>query len=451
MRGCLAAVIPRQMPVHLLKMWENPRVSATRLDKIAELAFCLCMTHTSKPYTSDLLIIGGGMIGLAKAVAAAQGGLSSVVVDRDDPHDMVADHFDGRASAVAQASRLALEAIGVWDHLGPTTGPIKEIRVTDGPSPLFLHYDFEEVGDEPLGHMAENRHIRSALLQAAQSHELITLCAPSAVEELARGGDQVTARLKDGSKVAAKLVVAADGRGSATRQSAGINVRSWMYDQRAIVATIEHARDHEGIAHERFLPAGPFAILPLKGGHHASLVWTEKADLVDSYMALDEAAFLAEIEDRVGGFLGELSLTGPRFSHPLGFQIAERYLDDRLVLVGDAAHGIHPIAGQGLNLGLRDVAALAEVLTQTKRAGLDIGSQTVLEQYQRWRRSDNMLMAVVTDGLNRLFSNDIPPIALARRLGLAAVNQIPPLKALFMRHAMGQVGDLPRLMRGETL
>ena len=409
------------------------------------------MAKHASSLDADLLIIGGGMIGLATAVAAASGGLSSLVVDREAPEDMVADSFDGRASAVAQASRQALEAIGVWRHLGPTTGPIKEIRVTDGASPLFLHYDFEEVGDEPLGHMAENRHIRGSLLKMAEEVDLVTLLAPADVAHIDRGEQAVTARLADGTDLRARLLVAADGRGSRTRQSAGIGVRSWMYDQRAIVATITHERSHDGIAHEHFLPSGPFAILPLGGGHSSSLVWTEKTDLVDGYMALDDVAFLSEVSDRVGGFLGVLGLTGPRFSHPLGFQIAERYHDQRLVLVGDAAHGIHPIAGQGLNLGLRDVAALAEVLTQTKRAGLDIGSATVLEQYQRWRRSDNMLMAVVTDGLNRLFSNDIPPVALARRLGLAAVNRMPPLKALFMRHAMGQVGDLPRLMRGEAL
>jgi 2-octaprenyl-6-methoxyphenol hydroxylase len=251
--------------------------------------------------------------------------------------------------------------------------------------------------------------------------------------------------------VTARLVVAADGRESRLRSLAGIPVTGWTYPQVGIVATIGHERPHRGIAHERFLPAGPFAILPLGpdgGVHRSSLVWTERAALAAQYLALDDRAFLNEIAERIGGFLGDLTLIGPRFSHPLGLQFAARYTEGRLVLVGDAAHAIHPIAGQGLNLGLRDVAALTEIVADARRLGLDLAHPEGLARYERWRRSDNLLMAGVTDTLNRLFSNDLAPVRLARDLGLAAVNQIGPLKRFLMRHAMGHIGDLPQLMRG---
>ncbi|MEK9725336.1 MAG: FAD-dependent monooxygenase, partial [Rhodospirillaceae bacterium] len=259
-----------------------------------------------------------------------------------------------------------------------------------------------------------------------------------------------------GATVRARLAVAADGRASATRVAAGIGVTSWTYDQTAIVCTVRHDRHHGGIAHERFLPAGPFAILPLAGdppdaGNRSSLVWTERADLAPAMMALDEAGFTAEVARRFGDFLGGLEAAGPRYSFPLGLQFAERMIAPRLALAGDAAHAMHPIAGPGVYKGLRDVAALAEVLVDAHRLGLDLGAQTVLERYARWRRFDNTLMLAATDGLNRLFSNDALPLRLARDLGLAAVDRLPPVKRLFMRHAMGLVGELPRLLRGERL
>jgi 2-octaprenyl-6-methoxyphenol hydroxylase len=262
--------------------------------------------------------------------------------------------------------------------------------------------------------------------------------------------------LSDGRKVKARLAIAADGRNSRTREGAGIRVTHWSYEQAAIVCSVAHERSHDFTAHEHFLPAGPFAILPLMGdldrpGHCSSIVWTERADLAPAIMALDEKNFIAELQRRFGEFLGPLEVIGPKWCYPLSLQFTERTIDKRLALIGDAAHAMHPIAGQGLNMGLRDVAALAEVVLDAKRLGLDIGDGTMLERYQRWRRFDNTLMLAMTDGLNRLFSNDIRPLRLVRDIGLAAVNALPPLKKVFMRQAMGLVGDLPRLMRNQPL
>lgn len=398
----------------------------------------------------DVTVVGAGLIGAALACGLARQGLQVAVIDRIAPNDGIAPAFDGRASAIAHASRIALEGIGLWPLIADETQPIEEIRVSDGPSLLFLHYDHADIGDEPLGHMAENRVLRQGLLELMQKTPGLTIVAPADIVAIDRTDAAATVTLSNGEIIRTQLIAACDGRSSATRKSAGITVTGWTYAQHAIAATIDHTVSHHGIAHERFLPSGPFAILPLRGGHRSSLVWTEKSDLTEAFMALSDDAFLAEIADRVGGFLGSLSLVGPRFCHPLGLQVADRYTDTRLVLVGDAAHGIHPIAGQGLNLGLRDAAALIDILVDAKRYGLDLAHSAGLERYQRWRRADNLLMAGMTDVLNRLFSNDLPPLRLARDLGLAAVNRLPPLKRTFMRHAMGQVGDLPKLMRGQA-
>lgn len=400
---------------------------------------------------TDVAIVGAGLVGATLACALADQGVRVVLVDRQDPRTTTGTGFDGRASAVALAGQRFLAAIGVWPHLAGRCEPIREIRVSDGDAPLFLHYDHREIGDAFLGMMVENRHLRAATLaRMAELKDRITLLAPAGIARFTQTGDAAVLDLADGRRVTAALAVAAEGRDSPLRAQAGIPVTGWTYRQTAIVATIGHERPHRGIAHERFLPAGPFAILPLPddgGVHRASLVWTERASAAAGYLALDEAAFLAEIDTRIGGFLGRLSLIGPRFSHPLGLQFAARYTKGRLVLAGDAAHGIHPIAGQGLNLGLRDIAALADVVADARRLGLDIANADTLQRYERWRRADNLLMAGVTDVLNRLFSNDIAPLKLARDVGLALVNRLPPVKRMFMRHAMGTVGDLPRLMR----
>ncbi len=399
---------------------------------------------------ADVLIVGGGLVGLTLGCALAGAGLRVTLVDREAPGAMLDRAFDGRASAIAHASQRALEAIGVWRGMAAEAEPILEIRVSDGDSPLFLHYDHRELGEGPLGYMVENRTIRRALHATARALPMLDLRAPAELVALERGGAGVLARLADGGEVRAGLVVAADGRDSKLRREAGIRVVSWRYRQSGIVCTVAHARPHRGIAQERFLPAGPFAILPLKG-NRSSLVWTEREELAPAMMALDEAGFEAEVAERFGDHLGALEVVGPRWSYPLALLNAERYVDTRLALVGDAAHAMHPIAGQGLNLGLRDVAALAEVLIEARRLGLDLGAADVLARYQRWRRLDAVTLLAATDGLNRLFSNDVAPVRLARDLGLAAVNRLPPLKRLFMRHARGTVGKLPRLLRGEAL
>lgn len=402
----------------------------------------------------DLIIIGAGLVGLTAAIGAARAGLSVAVIDRTDPQGTTDPAFDGRASALAFATVRMLDTLGIWAHLDPHAQPIQEIRVSDGPignpSPLFLHFDHAELGDGPLGQMVENRHTRIGLLETLKEVEGLTVFAPDTVVDIDRSGPQATVTLESGAVLGGKLVVAADGRMSSTRSRAGIDVTTWAYEQHGIVCAIAFEESHCAIAHERFLPSGPFAILPLTG-NRASLVWTEKSHLTETIMGLSDAAFRSEVQRRVGDFLGHVDVIGGRWSYPLTLSFADRYTADRLALIGDAAHAIHPIAGQGLNMGLRDVAALLDVVVEHHRLGLDIGSQAVLERYARWRRFDNMTLIAVTDSLNRLFANDVAPIAFARDVGLAVVNKIPPLRQFFMSHARGTVGTLPRLLRGEAL
>ncbi len=403
-----------------------------------------------EPNECDVLIVGGGMVGLTLAAALGGAGLMVRVVDRTPVAATTEPEFDGRASAIAAGSREVLDAIGAWPAMAAHAGPILEIRVSDGASPLFLHYDHDELGVGPLGHIVENRHIRRALLDRLAALERVRVIGGREVVAIDRGALGAEARLDDGQRLAARLIVAADGRDSPVRQGAGIGVTAWRYDQAGIVCTVAHARPHRGIAQERFLPSGPFAILPMTG-NRSSIVWTERADLAPRLLALDDAGFADELARRFGDYLGDLRVVGPRFSYKLSLLHAERYVDHRLALIGDAAHAMHPIAGQGFNIGIRDVAALAEVVVDALRLGLDPGATTVLERYQRWRRFDNTVMLALTDGLNRLFSNGIAPLRLARDAGLAAVDKLPALKRVLMRHAMGQVGELPRLVRGQPL
>lgn len=409
----------------------------------------------SETRAADVAIVGGGMVGMTLACALAGAGVRVAVIDRERAAAQAAPAYDGRASAIAHASAQALKGIGIWPLLEPHASPIADIRVADGHpmrgvSPLFLHYDHRDVGAAPFGYIVENRHIRAALGVFAAGLSGLTLLAPAEVTELSRDSHRAEVRLADGGTVGAGLVVAADGRFSRVRKQAGIAATDLRYRQTSIVCTVRHERAHHGVAVELFLPGGPFAMLPMTEDR-CNVVWTERADLAPAYLALGDDAFLDELRRRFGDWLGAIELTGPRFSYPLGVLHAERYTDLRLALVGDAAHAIHPIAGQGLNLGLRDVAALAELIVDSHRLGLDPAGPQVLERYARWRRFDTMLLTAVTDGLNRLFSNDIGPLRLARDLGLAGVNRLPPLKRFLMRHAMGVVGDLPRLVRGEAL
>lgn len=395
------------------------------------------------------------MAGMTLGNALAGAGVATTVIDSSPPADLLAAEYDGRASAIAWGSAQVFKGIGLWPYLEGDAGPILDIRVADGtlergPSLMFLHYDHRDIGDEPFGYMIENRATRRGLFEQAKTLPALELRSPARVASLERTVGGVEAELDDGTRIRARLAVGAEGRKSPTRESAGIPVSHTPYGQTAIVCTVAHECEHNGVAVEYFLPSGPFAMLPMTG-RRMNIVWTERSELVPGFMALDDAAFLAELRRRFDDWLGAIELTGPRFAYPLSLQHAARYTDRRLALIGDAAHGIHPIAGQGLNLGLRDVAALAEAIMDARRIGLDIGGADVLGRYERWRRFDTVLLAAVTDALNRLFSNNIPPVRLARDLGLAAVDRLPPLKKFLMRHAMGAVGDLPRLVRGDAL
>jgi 2-octaprenyl-6-methoxyphenol hydroxylase len=403
---------------------------------------------------TEVLIVGGGMVGLSLGLALARAGILTAVIDRDAPAAKTAEPFDGRASAIAHASRQILEGIGLWAGMAREAQPILDIRVSDGrvgrpAAPLFLHFDHRAVG-APFGHIVENRIIRGALARTVAECPNLSHLAPAELAEASRRANGIEARLADGRRIAARLLVAADGKESRLREEAKIPALRWSYPQAGIVATLAHERPHEGVAHEHFLPSGPFAVLPMTGSR-SSLVWTERRDLAPAMMDLDAKSFAAEIERRFGLSLGRIELIGRRWSYPLDFVHAARYVDLRLALIGDAAHAIHPIAGQGLNLGLRDVAALAEAVVDAARLGLDPGGAEALKRYELWRRFDSLAVATVTDGLNRLFSNDLAPLRLARDLGLAAVERMPALKRFFMRTAMDGMGALPRLARGERL
>lgn len=414
-------------------------------------------SHPLHPASSrvDVAIAGGGMAGLTLAAALGKAGLSVAVIDREKPSSHVAPDYDGRSSAIALGSAQVFRGVDVWPYLQDHAQPIWDIRVVDGHvlrgvSPLFLHYDHADVGDDPFGYIIENRYTRAALHTVIPTLDPVTWLAPDAVTGVDRDAGAATVHLQSGNSVRASLVIAADGKNSALRAEAGIKVTGWDYDQTSIVCTVRHARSHQGTAVELFLPGGPFAMLPMTDDR-SNIVWSDHRDRAAEIMALSDEAFLAELSARFGDWLGDIELIGPRFAFPLSLSHAETYIGNRLALLGDAGHAIHPIAGQGLNMGLRDVAALAEVLVDAHRLGMDLGSVEVLRRYERWRRFDNVLLAAVTDGLTRLFSNDVPPLRLARDLGLAAVNRLPPAKKFLMRHAMGVVGELPRLIRGEAL
>ena len=398
----------------------------------------------------EVIVGGGGMVGLTLAAALGGAGVSVAVVDRRPASAMREPAFDGRVSAIAHGSRTVLAAVGVWDALAGDAEPIREIRVSDGASPLHLHYDSREVEADALGYIVENRHIRQALLRRIEALGCATLVDGASIGRHERGPIEARVWLDDGRELAARLLIATDGRASPLRRAAGLGAVEWRYDQTGIVCTVAHERAHRGIAQERFLPAGPFAILPMTG-NRSSIVWTERSDIASRILALDRDSFAGELAWRFTDYLGALGIEGPVFSYPLALTLAERYTANRLAVAGDAAHAIHPIAGQGFNLGIRDAAALAETIVDAVRLGIDTGSVAALARYARWRRADNFAMLAATDGLNRLFSNDIAPIALGRRLGLAAVNRVPGLKRLFMRHAMGELGERPRLARGIPL
>jgi 2-octaprenyl-6-methoxyphenol hydroxylase len=401
----------------------------------------------------DVLIGGGGMVGLTLGLALAKGGLAVAVADPLPQNTVLDAKFDGRVSALAYAAVRMFQALGVWEHLALHAQPIEDILVTDGapgraPSPFSLHFDADEAGT-PLGHITENRFIRASLFAEAAATPNLTIVSPASLEDLTPEAQGIAGSLSNGDIYTARLAVAADGRDSAMRERMGIGVVGWSYPQTGIVATVEHEKPHNGVAYEHFLPAGPFAILPMTG-KRSSLVWTERDALAPRLMKLPDDEFNAEIASRFGNHLGATESAGPRWSYPLKFHLARAYVKPRFALAGDAAHGIHPIAGQGLNLGLKDAAALAEIVLDAARLGLDFGSVDLLRRYERWRRFDSFTLAAATDALTRLFSNDIAPLRAVRDLGMGIVDRIGPARRFFMRHAGGDVGKLPRLMRGEA-
>jgi 2-octaprenyl-6-methoxyphenol hydroxylase len=399
---------------------------------------------------ADVIIFGGGLVGLALASALDCSGISAIVVDPSDPDERTSAAFDGRTSAVSSSSARMLETVGVADHFPAPGCPILRISVADGLQPGALHFDPAEDG-EPLGWMHENRNLRAALRARAEAGPNLWLLWKSRVESVERGADGVVVSLADGRTLSAPLLVAADGRNSKAREAAGICTARWRYVHQAIVTTIRHQRPHDNVAYEIFYPGGPFALLPMSDdekGHRSALVWSVPSDDAPGWMSLGEDQFAAEARSAMGGFLGAIELAAPRSTYPLGFHHAAQITAERLALAGDAAHAIHPIAGQGLNLGFRDAAALAQVLVEGTRLGLDLGDAQLLDRYQRWRSLDSLMVAMATDGLTRLYGIPGRTASAVRRFGMGLVERIPPLKAQLNAEARGTSGDLPLLLRG---
>ena len=404
---------------------------------------------------SDILIVGGGLNGPALALALAQGGFTATVVDALPRVEMEDADFDGRAYALALGSVRMLRALGLWSEVEGHAQPILDIVVSDGrpgegAAPWTLHFDHAELEEGPMGQMLEDRHLRRALLARLDATPGVQLIDGRRVVDHVVDDTGVSAQLDDGRTLRARLIVGADGRDSPTAARAGIGRKGHGYDQTGIVCALSHEKPHHGVAHQFFMPAGPLGILPLPG-NRCSIVWAEDSVNARRIMALSDEAFLAELRPRFGDFLGRLRLEGRRFAYPLRLTVADRFTASRLALVGDAAHGMHPLAGQGLNMGLRDVAALAEVLWDARRRGEDPGAAAVLHRYLDWRRDDQRRVVAVTDGLVRLFTNPFPPLAWARSLGLALLDVLPPGKRLLARQFMGFAGRQPRLARGLRL
>ena len=413
---------------------------------------CACMIRAMNDV--DILIAGGGLNGPVLAIALAQAGLRVAVVDPRPADARAGDNFDGRAYALAVASQRLLKALGLWQGLAGDSQPIRQVKASqgqpgEGAAPFFLHFDSAEIEEGPVGYMLEDRFLYRALL-AAMRDQVQHLPGLSVTDQQATANG-IEATLSDGRRMRARLLVGADGRGSGVAARAGIRRQGWDYGQTALVAAIAHERPHDGTAQQYFMATGPLAILPLPG-NRSSVVWSETHDNARVIAALPDDAFLDVLRPRFGDYLGNISLAGARFTYPLSLSLADRYVADRVALVGDAAHGVHPIAGQGLNLGLRDVAALAEVLVDAARRGEDIGSDLVLERYQGWRRFDATSLALGMDGVNRLFGSSNPVLSAARGIGMGLVSAIPALRRGFMRQAAGlSVDPMPRLLLGQTL
>lgn len=404
----------------------------------------------------DVLIAGGGLNGPALALALAQTGLRVAVIDARPAPTRAEAGFDGRAYALAIASKRLLSAVGVWDRVGARVQPILKVVASDGHSgqgaaPFFLTFDADEIEEGPMGFMLEDRFLYAAFLDAMRDTAGITLLSGESVVAQDVSAAGVTVTLASGARLSGRVLVGCDGRGSGVATRAGIRRQGWGYGQTALVTAVRHEKDHLGTAQQFFMPSGPLAILPLPGGHHSSIVWSETDAAAAQIQALGDAEYLAALQPRFGDFLGQIELAGARFTYPLSLSLAERFVAPRVALVGDAAHGVHPVAGQGLNLGLRDVGALAEVLITAARRGEDIGSPVPLEEYQRWRRFDSTALALGMDAVTRLFSNDNPVLRLGRDLGMGVVNTLPGLRRRFIRQAAGLEGELPRLLQGKPV
>lgn len=405
--------------------------------------------------TCDTIIVGGGLNGSVLALALASIGQTVTVIDAIAEPVRRDAGFDGRAYALALTSQRLLSALGIWNHVSDVARPMLEIKVTDGkvgrgPSPFFMHFNHAEIEEGPMGYMVEDRHLRRALLDMLAEESAITHIAGRTVSAQTFEKSGVSVTLDDGQVISAALLVGADGRGSQTAARAGIGRMAWGYDQLALVCAVEHEKPHMGVAHQFFTPGGPLAILPLPE-NRSSIVWSERKELAETLSRLPDDAFLDALRPRFGDFLGEIRLAGIRFSYPLGLSLANSFVADRVALVGDAAHGIHPIAGQGLNAGLRDIAALAETVASASRRGEDFGAPDVLHRYQQWRRFDTATLALATDTFNRLFSNDNPLLRAGRDLGMGIMNAVPGLRRGFIREAAGLTGDVPVLMQGRPL
>lgn len=399
---------------------------------------------------ADVIILGGGMVGLALAAALDSSGLSAIVIDPANPAGRMTQAFDGRTSAVSSSSKRMFDTVGIGDHFPEPGCPIRRIEVADGLDPGGLVFDPGD-DDEPLGWMHENRHLRAALLARAEAGRNIWLMWQAKPASVERGEHGVTVRLEDGRVVGSPLLIAAEGRNSPMREAAGIRCARWKYDHSAIVSTLRHERSHDHVAYEIFYPSGPFALLPMTDdadGHRSAIVWSVKAEDAPGFLSLNDSDFAAEAEAAMGGFLGKIGLLAPRSTYPLGFHHAARITDHRLALVGDAAHGIHPIAGQGVNLGYRDAAALAQVLVEGARLGIDLGDQQLMTRYQRWRGLDTFMVSLATDSLTRIYGVPGRTASKVRRFGMGLINRIGPVKDRLMAEARGTSGDLPLLLRG---
>ncbi len=419
------------------------------MDNPADTAILRRMT--TETTNTDILIIGGGLNGCCMALAAAQAGLAVTLIDAQPTGDMSDPAFDGRSYALALTSQRMLAALGLWDALDRHAQPMLSIKVTDGrvgdgAAFLGLSFDAAEIGDGPMGYMVEDRHLRRVLLAALAQSPAVTHRTGATVIAQDTGAATASVTLADSETHHARLLIGADGRQSGTATRAGIRRTGWSYGQSALVCAIAHEKPHDGVAHQLFLPPGPLAILPLTG-NRSSIVWTETTDMAHRIDALPDAGYLQILRPRLGDFLGQVTLAGARHTYPLGLTLANDLTARRLALVGDAAHGVHPIAGQGLNAGLRDIAALAHVITHAIRRGEDLASPQVLDRYAAWRRFDTATLALATDVFNRLFSNDNPLLRAARDLGMRLVNGAPDLRRGVMREAAGLAGDLPDLMR----